>query len=437
MSEYCLFQPGEYMDFEKEEVQLRWDIYHGKRTMPGPPGMPPMDPDDEDSLPPFMRPRRYTEEEIIAYNKKWNPYDPLYNDPAYARAHGHPSVPAYPGFEAMPPIMVVPQFPKDMASRFYYTNDGTDIHYNRNIYAGDLLRETNVKKFFEERTHPNDELRRWCMGGEADKVDESGKVVMHLSGSVREYYRQLLDDSKRPTFSENQESWTKYAPSGHYTTDADYERMKEIWDQEKIMGDDTPFWEDVPVGFELPKTCSDGPVTYMHMMYWYDIGDLSIYSREELMDPKMRAVTFRDRYGAFLDETALHFGNRNINTDGARGVWYNDTGARLIARTLTDFVGNKGRVSRFSWRFFPFFQELRDWDMCKAEFMKVPGMEGRDCDRHGSQGDTCIGRAVVTDKYINDQGEHCCEVMLWGEDLEGNIVQGCPSEIVLPSKDGI
>ena len=293
MSEYCLFQPGEYMDFEKEEVQLRWDIYHGKRTMPGPPGMPPMDPDDEDSLPPFMRPRRYTEEEIIAYNKKWNPYDPLYNDPAYARAHGHPSVPAYPGFEAMPPIMVVPQFPKDMASRFYYTNDGTDIHYNRNIYAGDLLRETNVRKFFEERTHPNDELRRWCMGGEADKVDESGKVVMHLSGSVREYYRQLLDDSKRPTFSENQESWTKYAPSGHYTTDADYERMKEIWDQEKIMGDDTPFWEDVPVGFELPKTCSDGPVTYMHMMYWYDIGDLSIYSREELMDPKMRAVTFR------------------------------------------------------------------------------------------------------------------------------------------------
>ena len=67
-----------------------------------------------------------------------------------------------------------------------------------------------------------------------------------------------------------------------YTTDADYERMKEIWDQEKIMGDDTPFWEDVPVGFELPKTCSDGPVTYMHMMYWYDIGDLSIYSREDV-----------------------------------------------------------------------------------------------------------------------------------------------------------
>ena len=66
---------------------------------------------------------------------------------------------------------------------------------------------------------------------------------------------------------------------------------------------------------------------------------------------------------------------------------------------------------------------------------EVPGMEGRYCDRHGSQGDTVIGRAVVTDKYINDKGEGCLEVMLWAEDLEGNIIQGCPSEIVLPRRD--
>lgn len=95
-------------------------------------------------------------------------------------------------------------------------------------------------------------------------------------------------------------------------------------------------------GFELPKTCSDGPVTYMHMMYWYDIGDLSIYSREELMDPKMRAVTFRDRYGAFLDETALHFGNRNINTDGARGVWYNEHRRPADCPDVDQLCGQQG-----------------------------------------------------------------------------------------------
>lgn len=421
MSQFQLFQPGQYLPFEEKEVSFRQSIFEGKTKLPPPP-FPPSHP--------------YTEEEILAYNKKWNPFDPLYNDPAYARAHGHPSVPAYPGFDAMAPIMSVPGFPKDMADGFYYTNDGTVIHYFRNIYAGDHLNQVNEKKYFEDRTKPGTEVRIWYMGGECDSVDQDGRTVYHISGNVRDCYRKYRDDVDHPPFdfSKNMASWVEKFPPAHITTDADYERMKTIWDQEKIMGDDTPLWEDVPVGYELPQTCSDGPVTYMHMMYWHQIGDLSIYSREELMDPKVRAVTFRDQWGEFLDETALHFAGRNI--PGARGVWYNDTGARLVARTLTNFVGNKGRVSRFSWRFFPFFEELRTGPLCADMFNKVPGMEGRDCDRHGAQGDTCIGRAVVTDKYINEQGEHCCEVMLWGEDLEGNIVQGCPSEIVLPSREG-
>ena len=38
MSEYRLFQPREYQDFEKDEVQLRWDTYHIQRAILGPPG---------------------------------------------------------------------------------------------------------------------------------------------------------------------------------------------------------------------------------------------------------------------------------------------------------------------------------------------------------------------------------------------------------------
>ena len=35
----------------------------------------------------------------------------------------------------------------------------------------------------------------------------------------------------------------------------------------------------------------------------------------------------------------------------------------------------------------------------------------------GSDGDLVIGRAVITGKYINVKGEHCCEVALWAVDL--------------------
>lgn len=418
MGKYQIFNPGTYLDWEKGLVDERVKIAAGEIKMPPPPFM-------------IREPAPLTEEEIIAYNKLWNPYDPLYNDPDYARAHGHKSVPAYPGFNAMAP-MGVPGFPKNIASEFYYTNDGTDIYYKRNIYAGDMMVPGKSKIEFKDLTPGNSDIRIWYMGGEGPTLDADGKEIFYAIGNTRDCYRKIVDGSREPTFTEHMSSWTEYFPPAHVTTDEDYERIRSIWAQEKIMGDDTPCWEDIDVGYELPPTCSDGPVTYMHMMYWHNMGGMSIYTREELFDPQVRATTFRDRFGQYLDETALHYAGRNI--PGFRGVWYNDTGARLAARTLTNFVGNKGRVSRFSWRFFPFFKELRTGPLCADEFNKVPGMEGRDCDRHGSEGDVCIGRAVVIGKSINDAGEHCCQVMLWGEDLEGNIVQGCPSEIVLPSK---
>ncbi len=420
MGKYQIYKNGEYYDYEKEGVEYRQKIASGEVAPPPPP--------------PFMLapPEPVTEQQIIDYNKLWNPYDPLYNDPEYARAHGHRSVPAYPAFNAMFP-MQMPGFPKDNYSEFYYTMDRNDIRTERNIYAGDLLVSGKSSFFFNDLTPAEGaESRTWEMGGIGETLDADGNLLYTCKGNVLEGYTMYTDGSPKMPFSENMSKWVSYFPKAHYTTDEDYERMQKIWDQEKVMGDGTPYWEDVAIGYELPQTCTDGPITYMHMMYWYNIGDLSIYSRKELMDPAMRSATFRDRYGAFLDETSLHFSGRNI--PGMRGVSYNDTAAKLVARVLTNFVGNKGRVSRFGWGLFPFFKELRVRDIDADMFMKVPGMEGRKCERHGSEGDTVIGRAVITDKYVNSKGEHCCEVAVWAETLDGEIIQTCPSEIVLPSR---
>lgn len=419
MGKYQVFIPGEYFDWEKQLVEERVKIASGELPPPPPP-------------PFMMMPLRPLEEaDILAYNKLWNPGDPLYSDPDYARARGHKSVPAYPGFRAMFP-MAMPGFPKNIGSEFYYTMDRNDIRYERTIYAGDTLGSGAQSFFFNELTHEGGTVRGWEMGGKGEYRDSDGSLIFTCSGNVLEGYTAYTDGSPGMPFPENMAKWVSYFPEAHVTTDEDYEYMKTIWDAEVMNGDDTPFWEDVEIGFELPKTCSDGPVTYMHMMYWYNIGDLSIYRREELMDPAMRAVTYRDRYGQFLDETALHFTGRNI--PGMRGVMYNDTAARLIARTLTNFTGSKGRVSRFGWALYPFFEELRLRPIDAEMFNKVPGMAGRVCDRHGAEGDTVIGRAVVSDKYVNDNGEHCCEIALWAETLDGDIIQTCPSEIVLPTK---
>jgi hypothetical protein len=416
------FQPGEYYDFEKEMVAHRQGQIDG--TVPY-----------HDPRPP-MPARPLTEEMILAYNRCWDKYNPLYNDPEYARAHGHPSVPAYPVFMVGAGADVDP-FPKTGFDGFYYTNDGSDIYYSRNLYAGDILevrKEEGVKDDFKDLSVPGGTVRKFRMGGWRNRYDQDGKLVFKCYGSVTEAYKKYAVDETEFDFSENMEEWTTYAAPAHYTTDEDYARIRELWAREVITGDDTPYWEDVEVGQEIAPTCSDGPVTYMHMCYWHQIGDLSIFTREELSDPEFMKNFYRDCHGAYLDETSVHFGNRNI--PGARTYWFNDTAAKLVCRTLTNFVGNKGRVSRFSWKMFPFYREIQGERLGADMFDKVPFMRGRYADRHGSEGDTCIGRAVITGKYINEAGEHCCEMACWGETLDGNIVIACPSEVVLPSKEG-
>lgn len=414
------FNPREYYDWEKKEVEYRLGIADGSVEPPPPP--------------PFFRaqPEPVSEAEILEYNKMWNPYDPLYNDPQYAREHGHPSVPAYPGFQVRANSSI-PGFPKNIGSAFYYTNDGVTVEYFRNIYAGDVLKPGATKNDLRDVTVQGSDVRIWHMGGEATTSDQDGSPIYHAYGNTRDCYKKFADGSKMD-YTENMSEWTTYFPEAHVTTREDWEQIQAIWAQEVINGDNTPFWNDVEIGFELPKTCSNGPVTYMHMMAWHNMGSMSLLPRERLMDiDYMDANFFKDRFGQYLDETALHYAGRNI--PGFRGVWYNHTGALIAARTVTNWVGNRGRVLKFCWRFFPFFKELRTGPIAADMFNKVSGMEGRDCDRHGAEGDTCIGRAVVTGKYVNEKGEHCVEIACWGEDLEGNIIQACPMEAVLPYRD--
>ena len=75
------------------------------------------------------------------------------------------------------------------------------------------------------------------------------------------------------------------------------------------------------------------------------------------------------------------------------------------------------RLSRYAWRFFPFYREMRnykphDYDLiCEV----VPGYENRPLNRHGGEGDTVIGNAYIYDKYIDEKERHCIKICAWGD----------------------
>lgn len=414
------FIPHEYFDWERAQVEERLEFVKGfKPTLP-----------DENTAYETV-----DERTVLEFNKRWNPWDRLYNDPEYARSQGLSGVPAMPGFahrQVKPGAATDLRFDRAAYDAFYFTAIGGDLHYTRRLCGGDKVIKIETGTDMRDVTKDGEEIRVFDFDKVTSIFDDSGREIDKSFIYTREGYQKFTDGRPPLGYTENMSQWESYLPEAHYTTDEDYQRMKRIWDQETIRGEEPLYWEDVEIGTEVPQTCSDGPVTYMHIVAWEPIPPEYLFTREELLDPEYTKTVYRDRYGSYLDETAVHFGGRN--NVGSRMVFYNTDAAFLVARTVTNYIGNRGRISRFSWRLFPFFQEMRREKLGEEMFRKVPGMEGRYCDRHGAEGDTVIGRAVVTDKYINEKGEHCVEFALWAETLDGDVIQVCPTEAVLPSK---
>lgn len=415
------FRPGEYFDWERPQIEERLSFVKEFQAY-----VPQLQVEEYELI---------DERSVLEFNKRWNPYDRLYNDPDYARAQGLPGVPVMPGFihrKLAPRDESIPHFRRDIGDSFYYTALGGDQYYYRRVCSGQKLVKYQIQPELIELTRAESDTRVWEFKTANQSYDENGEVVDRSVYATREAYKKYLDGRPSQEYCQNMSEWKDYFPKPHYTTDEDYERIRELWAQEKVRGEEVLYWEDVQIGTEIPKTCSDGPVTYMHIVAWEPIPPEYLFTREELSDPEYLRFVYRDHNGAYLDETAKHFGGENY--PGARSVFYNTDAAFLIARTVTNYIGNHGRISRFGWLLYPFFRELRLEKLGEDMFNRVPGMEGRFCERHGAEGDTVIGRAVVVGKYINDRGEHVVEFALWAETLDGEIIQACPTEAVLPSR---
>jgi hypothetical protein len=169
----------------------------------------------------------------------------------------------------------------------------------------------------------------------------------------------------------------------------------------------------------------------MDIVGWYGGGQNGILMRDERNNPN---EMFRDRYGQYLGMGSAHYGGKNV--PGARAIFYNDTAAKHMTRAITNYIGDAGPVTRIRWIFYKIFEEMRI-ERPGGEYLdKVPYMKGKEVNRHGSEGDTVIGKSYVTDKYINDRGEHTIDLTCWGETLDSDIVTVIAASVKLPSRKG-
>ena len=253
----------------------------------------------------------------------------------------------------------------------------------------------------------------------------------------RESYRKIIDGSPKPTATEVLSEWVNDLLPAHYTTDGEWEYVRELWDKEYVRGKDTLYWEDVNIGDEPTWTCS-GPISHMELIRLQG-GHAGGFTVRDVGNGVgggwgFRNVMFKDRYGQYLDLTSNHYGGRNI--PGARAVFYNDTAAHFIARMVTNWAGDAGYITKFGWMFQQFFKHMQ-YAREGGEYLdKVPYMKGKGCTVHPSEGDTVIAKGYVTDKYVDDNGDHIVDLVCWGETLDRQIIEVAPASVRLPSKGG-
>lgn len=408
---YKIFEAGVYSDREKQILQEVADRVASVQC--------------NVKQPPFS----IGEYEIADTNRRWEDENPLYNDRDYATKAGYSSIPAYPSTVAPMMFGAGHKIPQDIADRFYYTMTYGDIRFYKSVTAGDGYYVMKLDDGeFNDITKTGDDIRIFEHNSLVGLFDENDELVLTMCDAFRDGYRYIIDGSQPPSFSDGIAEWIEYFPEGHYTTDEDWEYIFSLWDKEVIRGSEPLYWEDVKVGDEPAWHCS-GPITCMDMVRYYPN---TPNIKRMVRDKRMRDTMFRDKRGNYYFDTGIHYSNRNI--DGAPMVFFNDTAAMHCARLVTNYIGDQGFMTRFYWIFKPFFKEMqvqRDG----AEFLdKVPYMKGRGCEKHGSDGDTAICKGYVTDKYVDEKGDHIIDLTVWAENLDGQIIQVCGFSAKLPSK---
>lgn len=376
-------------------------------------------------------PTTITQEKLLHHAFKWDPDNPLFNDVEYAKNSRWNGLYAMPGsVDLMVMGESVDRYQKVFGDAVYLANDGGQVEFFRPVRPGDVLTVVPENVPLEDITpEEGSYLRTFKMEGRGIAYDQNGEKVMSCAVYTRNSMSRYLDDGPRQTELEKSLGWINYLAPGHYTTEEEWKYIESLWEKETRRGSQTLYWEDVNVGDE-PAWCCDGPVSALDMAKVMDIGCPTTTQ----MMKKGRKMPMRDPvYNMPFGGGDWHYSNLNI--PGGRAIFYNFHARNYILRMITNWMGDDGFIRKFYWTKSIIFKEMNHTGIGAAVLNKVPYMQGKYCNRHGMEGDTCISKGYVTAKYVGEDGNHYVDMSCWGETLDGDIIQVVEATIMLPTRE--
>ena len=422
------------------------------------------------------------------YARCWDRWNPLFNDPDYAKQTVWGNLPAMPGYISMetrnkiPPELGYETRPDGTT----FVGDGYDHtdEYYAPVFPGDQLTARDVAWDVIDVTPKEGSIkRRMIFINTCEVTNQDGVVVARCIRRWPESLMRGLDDetnamlaaqvpgaepAKKPEGKEGGPGGAggpggpggaggPGGPGGaggpglpgagavggggrhasHIYTREDYDKMVEVWKGEKIRGAEPLYWEDVNIGDEPAPVCSPPQVGFEIVR---TIAAWQIMKDNNGLKEVLTGVGGDPHFYQFDPTTGLYRNESGHLGLGSVAYLYNFHAKCLNARIFTNWCGDQGFVTKLGWRFVNDAPKDQQYNHFPADFyrptelLKVPYMKDRYANSHGYGDDAFITRAYVVDKYIGEDGGHYVDLIAWCEDFDGNIGQEIPATVKLPSR---
>jgi acyl dehydratase len=360
-------------------------------------------------------------EEMIALNKKFDYWNPLFTDGQYASNTRWGSIIAAPftmatavGSSNSMELLAANPDVGDLKILDGVGYGKFTVEWYRPIRPGDTFRNWNRRPVIEDITE-GDGPRTFLITRKTDTINQRDELVSTSTNYVKAtfYTDPGADVNVWPPL---------VIKELHTYTDEELAYVKQLEDGEEVRGAKIRYWEDVSIEDQLTPVVT-GPTTVMDTLYHAGAGSFTPM-REQRKRGGMPLLVDPDTNISHMMSEG-HYGPLNSEEGGRHnGIHYNSYSRDHLARLVTNWMGDDGFLRKFHWRLFQYGIELtRD----------VPFLKDRKTAGHDKIGDVLIAKGMVTGKRI-EAGEHLVDLLVWIEDIEGDIGTAANVTVRLLSK---
>ena len=423
-------------------------------------------PKDTPGLGPVIR---VTEDWVRYNNAKVDPENPLRNDKAYAQKAGYADILAFPTFGAHDDTFMVP-YPPAARDKLLVSDLNHSVTSLRPIYPGDTLYlVADARELIDLTPSEGSSYRSVAINTQGSIYNQRGEkvneVVFRVTESIR-LYQDPADAPKHPGFFDMWEAPDWLSRPARVYTDADWARIRQLWQGEQRQGATPLTWDAVQVG-QAPAPTLDGPIlaSVAPVPPWGMGSGGSRSLKKEILagDPRLirgaKDGIWRtaDKAG-YLPATPPQLAGStggpppdsgaitttDIHKDGEqRSPLVNYMGRDLAIRHLGNWMGDAGWLHNIRWSIMdpkghaamgkPVPANPRAEHFLERLVPFVPAMKGRHVSTHGLTQDVALVQSRVVSKQIVD-GQPLVDLVWWIETLDGQIWEEGGATVRLPRR---